>query len=201
MLPLCKSVHPESQGDLSVSVRLTDDIKTPGSWLHPHLCITYCITFPPFLFLSFFCLSPVLFCFFTLPSPWCPLVISTWNFPSCLILQSQSEHLLQDCTSPKFPPVLCPAPSAAVISISSCHVVSSCQSRASLPETHICQRETCGYLCYAATYCGQTDPARPGFFYVLYSSNLQGWAYPSMHWVRGVALRRGHWMQRLEWLK
>lgn len=114
----------------------------------------------PFSFSLFFCLSPVLF--LTLPSPWCPLVISTWNFPSCLILQSQSEQLLQDCTSPKFPPVLCPAPSAAVISVSSCHVVSSCQPRASLPETHICQRETCGYLCYAATYCGQTDPASPG---------------------------------------
>lgn len=61
MLPLCKSVHPESQGDLGVSVRVTDGIKTPGSWLHPHLCVTYCVTFPPFLFLSFFCLSPVLF--------------------------------------------------------------------------------------------------------------------------------------------
>lgn len=135
MLPLRKSVHAESQGDLSVSVRVTDGIKTPGSWLHPHLCITSCITFPPlpFSFYLFFCLSPVLFCFFTLPSPWCPLVISTWNFPSCLIFQSQSEHLLQDCTSPKFPPALRPAPSAAVISISSCHVVSSCQSRASLP--------------------------------------------------------------------
>lgn len=111
----------------------------------------------------------LLFCFFTLPSPWCPLVISTWNFPSCLILHSQSEHLLhqnfhQFSVLPRLPPsfqfphaMLSPAVSPVLPSLKPTSVrgrhVDIC---ATLPPTVV------------------REILQAPVFHVLYSSNLQG---------------------------
>lgn len=114
----------------------------------------------PFSFSLFFCLSPVLFFHTALT-----LVSSGYlnmEFPILSDLTEPIRAVTSRLYFTKISTSSLSCPSAAVISVSSCHVVSSCQPRASLPETHICQRETCGYLCYAATYCGQTDPASPG---------------------------------------
>lgn len=199
MLPLCKSVHPESQGDLGVSVRLTDGIKTPGSWLHPHLCVTYCVTFPPFLFLPFF-LFVSCFVFSHCPHPgvlWLSqhgISHPVWSYranPSSYFKTVLHQNFHQFPVLPRLPPsfqfphaMLSPAVSPVL---------------PSLKPTSVRGRHV--DICATLTPTVVRQILQAPVFHVLYFSNLQGWAYPSMHWVRGVALRRGHWMQRLEWLK
>lgn len=111
----------------------------------------------PFSFSLFFCLSPVLFFHTALT-----LVSSGYLNMEFPILSDLTQPIRALTSRLYFTKI-----STSSLSCPVCHRhfnshVSSCESRASLPETHICQRETCGYLCYAATYCGQTDPASPG---------------------------------------
>lgn len=114
----------------------------------------------PFSFSLFFCLSPVLFFHTALT-----LVSSGYLNMEFPILSDLTEPIRAVTSRLYFTKISTSSLSCPVCRRHFSFLMPCClqlSAPASLPETHICQRETCGYLCYAATYCGQTDPASPG---------------------------------------
>lgn len=167
---------------ISVSLLVSLSLPSPSLSIFFSVCLLFCFVFshcphPGVLWLSQHGISHPVWSFRANPSTYFKTVLHQ-NFHQLSVLPRlppsfQFPHAM---LSPAVSPVL---PSLKPTSVRGRHVVIC----ATLPPTVVRQ------ILQALV------------FHVFYSSNLQGWAYPSMHWVTGVALRRGHWMQRLEWLK